>query len=391
MIRYEDFVADPDRQLAAAFRYIGIAPEPSGLHVRTAINDAYFRRWSSRRWNPIKRFDTDRAQARFEERVQRFGYSLREPRRTAAVDTPPDPGRGMLMARERGAVNDNYRNLPAPIAGLGKSILLLPRRLTARGRRLPDFLIIGAQRSGTTSLYRHLVEHPGIEGAYPSKGAHYFDKRPGKSVGWYRAHFPRRAPHGPITGEASPYYLFHPHAPARAARVVPDAKLIVMLRDPVERAYSHYQQEYARGFDDAASFEQALEPEPKRLRGERERMLADPSYDSPAYQHYSYTVRGDYLDQILAWREHYPEQQLLILPAEGSSPTRERASSRSSGSSALHPRRCPSTACTTLDPTHRCSPPPESSSTSASPTPNQRLYGYLGRDLGWSTHRPALA
>lgn len=89
VIRYEDFVADPDNRLAAAFRYIGIEPGPSGLRVRAAINDAYFRRWSSNRWNPVKRFDTDRALARYEERVQRFGYSLREPGRTAPAEAFP--------------------------------------------------------------------------------------------------------------------------------------------------------------------------------------------------------------------------------------------------------------------------------------------------------------
>ncbi len=111
-----------------------------------------------------------------------------------------------------------------------------------------------------------------------------------RSLRWYRAHFPTQAARrrrereagGPvITGEGSPYYLFHPHGPARAAAAVPDARIIAMLRDPVERAYSHYQQEYARGFEDADTFERALELEPGRLAGERERMLADPDYSTP--------------------------------------------------------------------------------------------------------------
>jgi hypothetical protein len=89
-----------------------------------------------------------------------------------------------------------------------------------------------------------------------------------------------------------------------------------MLRDPVERAYSQYQQEYARGFEDAGTFEQAIDLEPGRLAGERERMLADPAYDSYALQHHSYVARGEYVDQLRAWREHYPEEQLLVLRAE---------------------------------------------------------------------------
>ncbi len=79
VLRYEDFVADPDARLADVFRFIGVEPHPSGLTVKTTINDAYFTRWAANRWNPLKRYDTDRAIERFEERVNRFGYSLREP------------------------------------------------------------------------------------------------------------------------------------------------------------------------------------------------------------------------------------------------------------------------------------------------------------------------
>ena len=77
------------------------------------------------------------------------------------------------------------------------------------------------------------------------------------------------------TGEASPYYLFHPHVPGRVAEHLPRVKLIAMLRDPVERAYSGYQHEVGRGFE-TLSFEEAIEAEPGRLEGERERMIADP-------------------------------------------------------------------------------------------------------------------
>jgi hypothetical protein len=88
ILRYEDLVADPDRVLGAAYRASGLDPHPSGITVRTGINDAYFGRWSARRWNPRKRMDTDRAVSRFEERVRRFGYSLREPGRLSAPTEP---------------------------------------------------------------------------------------------------------------------------------------------------------------------------------------------------------------------------------------------------------------------------------------------------------------
>jgi len=229
------------------------------------------------------------------------------------------------MPRERGSANDNYSRLPAPVISAGRDALVGWRMLSASRRPLPDFLIIGAQRSGTTSLYRYLLAHPQVLPASPSKGVHYFDKNADRSLRWYRAHFPtesertaceRRFGAPVVTGEGSPYYLFHPHVPARAAAAVPGARVIAMLRDPVERAYSHYRQEYARGFEDAETFERALELEPSRLEGERERMLADPAYDSRAMQHHAYLARGLYLDQLQAWREHFPAEQVLVICAE---------------------------------------------------------------------------
>ena len=103
------------------------------------------------------------------------------------------------------------------------------RLATAPVRTLPDFLIIGAQKSGTTFLYQLLVQHPHVKPAFV-KEVHYFDLEYRKGVNWYRSHFPlqMRNSREYITGEASPYYLFHPHAPRRASAVVPDAKLVVL-------------------------------------------------------------------------------------------------------------------------------------------------------------------
>ena len=84
ILRYEEFVADPDRQLADVFRFLGLEPHASGLTVRRTINEAYFARWSRNRWSPLKRYDIDRAVDRFEERANRFGYCLRDPGRLLA-------------------------------------------------------------------------------------------------------------------------------------------------------------------------------------------------------------------------------------------------------------------------------------------------------------------
>lgn len=196
--------------------------------------------------------------------------------------------------------------------------------LTARLRLLPDYLIIGAQRAGTTSLFKYLVQHPAVGRPFLGKGAHFFDMNYSEDLHLYRAYFPtaaykwyvKKSRHVDlVTGEGSPYYLAHPHAPYRIARALPDVKLIALLRDPVERAYSHYQHEVARGFEDL-SFEEAIEHEQRRLSGELERMRRDTSYNSFAYQHHSYLSRGRYAEQLEVWYRLFRRDQILVLRSE---------------------------------------------------------------------------
>jgi hypothetical protein len=177
-------------------------------------------------------------------------------------------------------------------------------RTTSPLRMLPDFLIVGAQRSGTTTMFKTLAQHPGTARPFLQKGVHYFDKRYDAGLDWYRGNFPlvatsraRRLGRRPLAYESSPYYLFHPLAGERIARDLPGVKLLVVLRDPVERAYSGHHHELARGYE-TESFERALELEPERIAGEREKMLADPHYDSLHWQHHAYVKRGQYLEQL---------------------------------------------------------------------------------------------
>lgn len=178
-------------------------------------------------------------------------------------------------------------------------------RFTASARMTPSFLIVGAQRCGTTSMYKTLAQHPLVLPAVLHKGAHYFDTGYGHGPSWYRGHFPltatarRAAVDGrlPVTGESSPYYLFHPLAGERIKADLPGVRLLVLLRDPVERAYSAYTHETARGFE-TEPFERALELEPVRLAGEVEKLLADPTYQSHSHQHHAYVTRGRYAEQL---------------------------------------------------------------------------------------------
>jgi hypothetical protein len=191
------------------------------------------------------------------------------------------------------------------------------RRLTAPLRGLPSALIIGAQKSGTTSLFNYLVQHPDVLPPL-SKEIHYFDLQYDRGVGWYRGRFPYRYQlrrGGALTLDASPYYLVHPLVPQRAARLLPQVKLIALLRNPVDRARSHYQHE-VRGGRESLSFAEALEREPERLAGEEERLQSDPHYYSYNHHRYSYLRRGLYLEQLRRWVEYFPRSQLLVLQSE---------------------------------------------------------------------------
>ena len=199
----------------------------------------------------------------------------------------------------------------------------LYRGMTNQLRLLPDFLIIGGQRCGTSSLYYYLTEHPGILPAF-TKEPHFFDEYFAKGPAWYRTQFPTALQRGfgksvfgkeMLTGEGTPYYIVYPHAPRRAFELVPQAKLIALLRNPVDRAFSQYWIEKQAGFE-TWSFEDAIEGEQERLAGELERMLHDENYYSHSFRHFSYLTRGIYVDQLQNWLRTYPREQMLILRSE---------------------------------------------------------------------------
>jgi Sulfotransferase domain len=212
--------------------------------------------------------------------------------------------------------------------GASKRVLRQYGQLTAGLRMAPHFIIIGAKRGGTTSLYNYLLEHPSIAPLFPGrqriKGIRYFDSEFARGPRWYRSHFPLGAGGrhlvrpwiaAPVTGEASPYYLFHPLAAQRLARELPEVRIVVSLRDPVERAYSHYK-ERVRHDAEPLSFEDALDAEPARLLGETERIVREPGYRSRAHEDHSYLAQGRYLDMLPRWFELFPREQFRIVASE---------------------------------------------------------------------------
>lgn len=192
------------------------------------------------------------------------------------------------------------------------------RSATNRLRLLPHFIILGAQRAGTTSFYRYLIAHPAIAGAR-NKEVHFYDNNYSKGYSWYRSQFPFKMA-GIVTGEASPYYLFHPLV---GKRISNDIKLyeaglprfIVLLRDPVERAISHYKHMIKLGIE-TLSFQEAIESEEKRLENQVEMMIKDENYYSEALQHFSYIARGRYIEQVEAWLSLFPMERFLFLKSE---------------------------------------------------------------------------
>lgn len=204
-----------------------------------------------------------------------------------------------------------------------KLALKAPRALTAPLRVLPDFIIIGAQRCGTTSLYRYLTKHPRVVPAF-RKEVHFFCKNFKKGLNWYREHFPthlykysvgKLIGKSLLTGEASTDYILHPKAAERAFNALPRVKLIVVLRNPVDRAYSHYYLEIRRGRE-SLSFEEAIKLEPERLKGEKSKVRVDDDDNTYNYQHYSYLTRGIYIDQLKPWMTLFPRDQVFILRSE---------------------------------------------------------------------------
>jgi hypothetical protein len=189
-------------------------------------------------------------------------------------------------------------------------------QVTAPLRGLPSALIIGAQKGGTTSLFNYLLQHPSVLPPL-RKEVHYFDFNYSHGVRWYRGHFPyaARLGRGSLTLEGSPYYLVHPLVPQRVAQLLPDVKLIALLRNPVDRALSHYQHE-VRGGRESLSFEEALAREPERLAEEERRLQDEPNYYSYNHHRYSYVRRGLYLEQLRRWAKHFPRAQLLVLSSE---------------------------------------------------------------------------
>lgn len=186
------------------------------------------------------------------------------------------------------------------------------RRLGGSSRSLPDFLIIGTQRGGTSSLYRYLGAHPDVVSSL-RKETEYFSTEYHRGESWYRAHFPLLRPGRRVTFEATPDYLLHPLAAPRAATLLPGRPIIAMLRDPAARAFSQYRHNRRLGLE-SLSFPEAIAAEPRRLRGEYERIERNPDYQALPLRRHGYAERGLYAQQLERWLARF--DRVLVVSSE---------------------------------------------------------------------------
>lgn len=193
-----------------------------------------------------------------------------------------------------------------------QDLRFLRARLFGIRGSLPDFLGIGAQKSGTTTLHQLLELHPNVF-VPQRKELHYFTMHSHRSMGWYASCF-QGASSSQRIGEVTPYYLYHAPAAERIAARLPQVRIIVMLRDPVSRAISHYFHSVRLGVE-TLSIEDAFAAERLRLSGSADPM-ALPVPGSFSHLHHSYLDRSRYEVQLSRWLAMFPRSQLLIIRSE---------------------------------------------------------------------------
>ncbi|MBC8049518.1 MAG: sulfotransferase domain-containing protein [Chitinophagales bacterium] len=189
---------------------------------------------------------------------------------------------------------------------LGKAYFLA-RSATAPLRALPDFLIIGAQKSATSSLFHYLMQNPQMREPM-RKEIHYFADKHKRGLNWYRAHFPLvRSMGDAVTGEGSTSYLFLPGVAERVKAYIPDIKLIAILRNPIDRALSQYQHNKHQGRAPYSFHDYIMQEAAHDWTAERN--LTKMRQLQPM-------ARGFYAEQIERWLAHFDRSQFLFIKYE---------------------------------------------------------------------------
>ncbi len=205
--------------------------------------------------------------------------------------------------------------LPARLKDAARDVVRAARAPRVERRARPDFLIVGAQKAGTTSLFEYLQECPDVRGPL-TREVHFYDHNYERGQRWYRTNFPVRATgQSWLAGESTPYYLLHPGVPRRVVDELPAVRLIALVRHPVERAYSHFHHSRLFGHEPFDRFELALAAESERTDDAWAR-LQRTGVREPAVEWFSYARRSHYAPQLRRWLACFPRESLLIMTSD---------------------------------------------------------------------------
>ena len=190
-------------------------------------------------------------------------------------------------------------------------------------RMSPNFILFAAPRCGTTSMYDYLIQHPSICSAL-NKEIGFFEYSYHRGKKWYKMYFPlslekykvnRKYRQYFITGEATSNYIHHPKVPQRIKKDFPEVKLIAMLRNPVDRAFSQWYKQVKQKREDL-SFEEAINAEEDRIKDETEKMIVEENYYGLNYHNFSYVTSGKYFERLKIWYENFSKDQIMIIKSE---------------------------------------------------------------------------
>lgn len=183
-------------------------------------------------------------------------------------------------------------------------------------RMLPSVYVVGTQKGGTTSCFSHLSKHSLFAEPLQKEIRFFQDpKRRRKGLSWYQAHFPFKKKDGMVTGEASTF-MYSRHVPRLLKEFNPEARLIFLLRDPRERAISHYYHNLRRSGREPLSIDEAFYSEEDRIQESHRHGVEDEWFDDEVNRCFSYLARGDYANQLERWSEFFSRKQMLLIESE---------------------------------------------------------------------------
>ena len=239
-------------------------------------------------------------------------YSMRERLRTWLLEHPElNPYRfSFRLTLQPGGFNNPN------VFSIGRAFQIATNSI----RTLPNFIIIGSSKSGTWAIHNYLLQHPDID--YSARNIHFFEYAYSNKISWYKSHFPTKLYKSLVESihkrkclmsEHTSTYLHHPLVPQRVKDGIPDVKLIVSLRNPIDRAYSNYHM-FVRIGTEKRTFEDAIFSEIKRIEIIKENdnfQIKNPNFSNCI--EFNYLRHGTYVDKLENWLKFFRREQFCIV------------------------------------------------------------------------------